>query len=130
MTNIEAGTGALDLGAPELAHVSWEEDLGLVFEEKRAEELCVFRVTVQGAELVVCETFKRGDGEGGCGRRSGGDVVCRCLGFGRCVGCAKGVMRVGEVGSGRGVGSVRGVRGMRFVRCLRCVDCMRGIKYG
>ena len=115
MTNIEAGTGALDLGAPELAHVSWEEDLGLIFEKKRAEESCVFRVTAQGAELVVCETFKCGNGEGGCGQRSGGDVVCRCVGFGRCVGC---------------VGCVMCVRGMRFVNCLRWVGCMRGIKDG
>ena len=118
MTNIEAGTGALDLGAPELAHVSWEENLGLIFEKKRAEESCVFRVTAQGAELVVCETFKCGNGEGGCGQRSEGDVVCRCVGLGRCVGC---------VGC---VGCVMCVRYMRFVSCLRWVGCMRGIKYG
>ena len=93
MTNIEAGTGALDLGAPELAHVGRKEDLGLVFEKKGAEESCVFRVTAQGAELIVCETCKCGDGEGGCGRRSGGDVMCRYVGCMRCV------RRVGGVGS-------------------------------
>ena len=44
MTGIEAETSALDLGAPELAEVGGEEDLGLVFEKEGTEECCVVEV--------------------------------------------------------------------------------------
>ena len=38
MISVEAGTGALDLGASELVHVGWEDGVGLVLEVGRAEE--------------------------------------------------------------------------------------------
>lgn len=44
MTGIEAGASAFDLGAPKLAQVGGEEDLGFVLKEEGTEECGVVRV--------------------------------------------------------------------------------------
>ena len=76
---------------------------------------------LEGAELVVYETWKCGDSEGGCGWGSWGGVVCRFVGF---VGFVRGVGGMMCVMSVRGMGCVRSVRGRI---CLRGVRSVRGI---
>lgn len=100
--------------------------MGLRPEIERTKSRCILSIGYEGTELVVLGALGVGDGEGRGGRvrRWHSDVVCRRVGFVRCVGyvgCGRCGGRVGHV---RDVGCFINLNAERHNVELLCRLCL------